>query len=123
MNKRAFRDKERQLRAAMNMSQAGIFATESNRWNITFANKQMAELFGCTLSELSGTAFIDYIHSTDIKHVLIDMHKLVTGEIEEVTSEVHFIRRDGVDFWGYFSAARLTRDDGSLQGMMVTIYD
>lgn len=123
MNKQVFRDKERQLRAIMKMSQAGIFATVSNRWTISFANKRMAELFGCTVSELCGTAFIDYIHPTDIEPVKIDMHKLVTGETEEVSSEVHFIRKDGVDFWGDFSAVRLVRDDKSLQGMMVTIYD
>ena len=123
MNKRAFSDKERQLWAVMKMSQAGIFATESNRWTISCANERMAELFGCSLPELNGAAFIDYIHPSEIELVKMNMHKLVTGENEEVSSEVHFIRRDGVDFWGYFSAVRLARDDESLQGMMVSIYD
>lgn len=123
MNKHISGDMERQLRAVMKMSRAGIFATESNKWTISFANKRMAELFGCTAPELSGKAFIDYVHPTDIEHVKTDMHKLVTGEIEEVTSQVLFIRKDGVDFWGDFSAVRLERDDKSLQGIMVTIYD
>jgi diguanylate cyclase (GGDEF)-like protein/PAS domain S-box-containing protein len=123
MNKQIFLDKERQLQAVMNMSPAGIFATDSNTWTISFANKRMAELLGCTVPELRGKAFIDYIHPTDSELVTVDMHKLVTGEIEEVTSEAHFIRKDGVDFWGNFSAVRLVRDDESLQGFMVTIDD
>jgi diguanylate cyclase (GGDEF)-like protein/PAS domain S-box-containing protein len=123
MNIRALHDKERQLRAVMKMSQAGIFATDSNKWTISFANKRMAELFGCEVSGIKGTAFIDYIHPTDIEAIKMNMHMLVTGETEEVSSEVHFIRRDETDFWGYFSAVRLARDDESLQGMMITIYD
>jgi diguanylate cyclase (GGDEF)-like protein/PAS domain S-box-containing protein len=123
MNNQVFLDKERQLQAVMNMSPAGIFATDSNKWTISFANKRMAELLGCTVPELSGKAFIDYIHPADSELVAVDMQKLVTGEIEEVTSEVHFIRKDGTDFWGNFSAVRLVRDDESLQGFMVTIYD
>lgn len=123
MNRQLFHDKERQLQAVMKMSSAGIFATESNTWTISFANKRMAELLGCTVPELRGKAFIDYLHPADSELAKIDMHKLVTGEIEEVTSEVHFIREDGVDFWGNFSAVRLVRDDESLQGFMVSIYD
>jgi diguanylate cyclase (GGDEF)-like protein/PAS domain S-box-containing protein len=123
MNIQTFLDKERQLQALMKMSRAGIFATESDEWTISFANKRLAELFGCTVPELSGRAFIDYIHPADSELAKIEMHRLVTGEIEEVTSEVHFIRKDGVDFWGNFSAVRLVRDDESLQGVMVSIYD
>ena len=123
MNIRALHDRERQLRAAMKMSRAGIFATDSNKWTISVANKRMAELFGRTVSELSGTAFIDYVHPADIETIKLNMHMLVTGEIEEVSSEVRFVRGDETDFLGYFSAMRLSRDDGSLQGMMITIYD
>ncbi|MGD0845610.1 MAG: PAS domain S-box protein [Geobacteraceae bacterium] len=123
MKNHKLRDKERQLRAVMKMSRAGIFATESEKWTISFANKRMAELFGCTVPELSGKPFINYIHPTNIEPAKNDMHKLVTGEIEEVRSEVHFIRKDGADFWGDFSAVRLVSDDESLQGIMVSIYD
>jgi diguanylate cyclase (GGDEF)-like protein/PAS domain S-box-containing protein len=123
MNKQIFRDKERQLQAIMKMSPAGIFATDSNTWTISFANNRMAELLGCTVSELRGEVFTDYLHPADSEPAKIDMHKLVTGELEEVTSEVHFIRKDGADFWGYFSAVRLVRDDESLQGFMISIYD
>jgi len=123
MNKQIFRDKEQQLLAVMKMSPAGIFAAEPTTWTISLANERMADLFGCTLPELSGKAFIDFIYPADIELVTADMQKLDTGEIEEVTTEIHFIRKNGADFWGSFAAMRLARDDGSLHGIMVSILD
>lgn len=97
--------------------------TDATERIISFANKRMAELFGCDLSELTGTDFIDLVHPTQIKTVRMDMHTLFVGAVENISSEVHFIRRDGVDFWGSLSAVRLTGDDESFQGMMVAIHD
>ncbi len=123
MNKQILRDKERQLRAVMKMSKAGIFATESKKWTISFANKRMAELLGCTVPELSGKAFMDYLHPAEIEPVKNDLQKLFRGDIDEFTYELRLIRNDGSDFWGNFAAVRLVRDDDSLQGMIATIYD
>ena len=50
------RDSEQQLQAVMDMSQAGIFMTNTSRWTILYANNRMAELFGYTLPELDGSA-------------------------------------------------------------------
>lgn len=123
MNKLIQRDKERQLRAVMKMSQAGIFATGPKKWHITFANKRMAELIGCTVPELCGTSIIDHIHPAESEPVKDHLHQLFRGDIGEFSSEVSFVRKDGTAFWGNFSAVRLVRDDESLQGMMATIYD
>jgi diguanylate cyclase (GGDEF)-like protein/PAS domain S-box-containing protein len=123
LNKRSVRDTEQQLLAVFEISQAGIFMTDATERIISFANKRMAALFGCDLSELTGTDFIDLVHPTQIKTVRMDMHTLFVGAVENISSEVHFIRRDGADFWGSLSAVRLTRDDESFQGMMVAIHD
>lgn len=123
MIKRVLRDKEQQLQAVLDMSQAGIIMTNANEWTISFANRRMAELFGCAESALMGTTFADFIHPNNNELVKINMNMMVTGEIEKISTEVHFIRRDGVDFWGHFSAMRLTRADNSFQGMMITIND
>lgn len=121
--KRVLRDKEQQLQAVLDMSQAGIVMTNANEWTISFTNKRMAELFGCSESALCGAGFVDFIHPTNNELVKINMNMLITGEIKKFSSEVHFIRKDGVDFWGHFSAMRLIRDDESFQGMMITIND
>lgn len=121
--RRAVSDKEQQLQAVMEMSHAGIFMTDSNRWTISFANRRMAELFGCGVDELKAKAFIDFIHPAEAELVKINMHMMVTGEIERLDCEQRFLRSDGEDFWGNFSVRRLARNDGSLQGMLFTIYD
>jgi len=97
--------------------------TDATERIISFANTRMAELFGCELPEFTGTDFIDLVHPKEITSVRMDMHTLFVGGVESLSSEIHFIRRDGVDFWGSFSAVRLTREDESFQGMMVAIHD
>jgi diguanylate cyclase (GGDEF)-like protein/PAS domain S-box-containing protein len=120
---RALRDKEQQLRVVLEMSQAGIFMTDSNKWTVSYANRRLAELFRYNLSELKGKALIDFIYPTDVEQVKISMHKLVTGELENLTTERRFLRRDGTDFYGEFSVYCLVRDNDSIQGMMFSVYD
>src|ERR1039457_6514171 len=95
--RRALTDKNQQLQAVMEMSQAGIFMTDTNRWTITFANRRMAELFGCTVEALAGQAFVDFIHPSEIELVKINMHMMITGEMERLVHEQRFIRSDGAD--------------------------
>lgn len=123
MKERALRDKVQQLQAVLDMSHAGIFMTNANKWTISYANKRMAELFRCTLSDLNGTAFIDYIHPAEIESAKLNMHMMVTGEVEQINAERRLIRKDGSEFWGVFTAQPLVNEDGSLQGVMVSISD
>jgi len=105
------------------MSQAGIIMTIADEWIVSFANKRMEELFECTESELRRANLGDFLHPADNELVQMNMDMMITGEIDKISSEVHFIRKDGADFWGSFSALRLERDDDSSLGIMVTIHD
>lgn len=123
MKERVLRDKEQQLQAVLDMSQAAILMTRANSWSISYANKRMAELFRCSYDSLCGSELIEFIHPFDIENAKIDMHMLVTGEIGEIKSERRLIRKDGSEFSGTLSAQALVRENGSMQGVMVTIYD
>jgi len=123
VHRRAVRDVEQQLEAVMEMSQAGIVMTDSNNWTIAFANRRMAELFGYRFEEMKGRAFLDLIEPADSEQTQLDMHMMVTGELEQLSSDQRFIRKDRAGFWGNLSIRRLVRQDGTLQGMMATIYD
>jgi len=123
VKERALRDKEQQLQAVMDMSQAGIVMTNANRWTISYANKRMEEMFGYTFFDLNGTALIDCIHPAEIESAKLDMHMMVTGEVAQIKTERRFIRKDGSEFWGEFTAQSLVKGDGTLQGVMVSIYD
>jgi diguanylate cyclase (GGDEF)-like protein/PAS domain S-box-containing protein len=123
VRKTTLRDREQQLQAVLDMSQAGIIMTIANEWTISFSNKRMEELFECTESELGRANLTDFLHPADNELVKMNMDMMITGEIDKISSEVQFIRKNGVDFWGSFSAVRLERDDESVQGIMVTIHD
>jgi len=123
VRERALRDREQQLQAVLDMSRAGILMTNSNRWTVSYANKRMAELFACSLAELGGTAFLDYVHPAEIESAKLDMHMMVTGEVDQIKTGRRFVGKDGSEFWGDLSAQPLVHGDGTLQGVMVTIYD
>ena len=123
MKERALRYKEQQLQAVLDMSQAGILMTDANQWTISYTNKRMEEMFGYSFFDLNGTAFIDCIHPAEVENAKLDMHMIVTGEVEQTKTERRFIRKDGSDFWGELTAQSLVKGDGSLQGVMVSIYD
>lgn len=123
MKERALRDKEQQLQAVLDMSQAGILMTKGNSWTISYANRQMAEILGCSPEKMPGLAFIDFVHPAEIENVKIDMHRLVTGEAKQINLDRRLIRNDGSEFSGQIAAQALLRSDDTLQGVMVTIND
>ncbi len=123
MKDRALRDKEQQLQAVLDMSQAGILMTSGNSWTISYANKRIAEILGSSPEDLAGSAFINSVHPAEIESVKIEMHMLVTGEAKQIDSERRLVRKDGSEFKGHLVAQALLRGDGSLQGVMVTIID
>ncbi len=121
--RRAISVKEQQLHALLETSSAGIFVTKSNVWTIAFANRRFAELFGCVADELGGCDYIDFIHPDEAELFMDKILLLASGEIELSAFEQRFIRNDGTDFFEYLSVHRLARRDGSLHGMMFTVYD
>ena len=123
MKEWALRYKEQQLQAVLDMSQAGILMADASNWTISYANKRMEEMFGYTLIDFYGTAFIDYIHSDEIESAKLDMHMMVIGEVEQIKTKRRLIRKDGSEFWGAFTAQSLVKEDGTHQGVVVTIYD
>ena len=113
---------EARLRVIFETSQAGIMMVAPDG-PITFANRRMAEMFGCTLEELIGSAYLDYIHSDEQQAGKNMMRRLCFGEIEHAYCERHYRRHDGTDFWGYLSGRRLETPDDQNQGMIFIIAD
>lgn len=80
-------------------------------------------MFGYTFFDLNGTEFIDYIHPAEVESAKLDMQMLAAGEVLQIKTERRLLRKDGSEFWGEFSAQSLVGEDGTLQDVMVTIYD
>ena len=113
---------EARLRVIFETSQAGIMMVAPDG-AITFANRRMAEMFGCTLEELTGSAYIDHIHPDEQQAGEDRMRQLCSGETEHVYCERHYWRHDGTDFWGYLSGRRLETPDDQNQGIIFIIAD
>lgn len=118
----ALRESEKRLRVIFDTSRAGIILV-SPEGTISFANQRMAEMFGCTLDELIGTPYPDLLQPAERATGDQRMRRLITGEVDHVTTERHYLRRDGGDFWGYLSGKRLENDDGSLQSLVGIVTD
>ena len=114
--------KEERLRVIFEASLAGIVMVDPNGV-IEFANGRMAAMFGCSMEELVGSAYADYLHQSQQQTGKVRMHQLVSGQIEHIQSERLYLRKDGSDFWGYLSARRLESPDGRLQAVIGIIAD
>lgn len=121
--KKALHEKGLQLQAVLDMSQAGIFIMNVDDWSIYDANKRLAELFRSHLSDLNGSSFFDYVYPAEIETAKLKMYQIVTGEYDQVKTELRLLCRDGSEFWGECTAHPLAHRDGSIHGIMISIYD
>ncbi len=118
----ALRKNEERLRVIFETSQAGIMLVEPGG-TVTFANTYMAELFGCSMAELIGSAYSDHIHPAEREMGENRMRQLTSGERDDVYYERHYLRHLDGDFWGYLSGRRLEAADGTTQGLVFIIVD
>ncbi|MHB8883393.1 MAG: hybrid sensor histidine kinase/response regulator [Thermodesulfovibrionales bacterium] len=110
------------LRVIFDTSQAGIILVDP-QGTIVFANNRMAEMFGMTLEELIGTSYPEHLHESEKSTGDDRMRRLIRGEIQSVSTERHYVRADGSDFWGYLSGKRLESAEGDLKALVGIIAD
>ncbi|MDD5287118.1 MAG: PAS domain S-box protein [Desulfuromonadaceae bacterium] len=114
--------REEQMRVLFETSRAGIIMVNLTG-RIVIANNRMAEMFGCTMEELIGSRYPDHLH-TDQRGTGGDrMRRLITGIIDHIATEQHYIRKDGSDFWGYLSGRRHVDDNGNLISLVGHLTD
>jgi PAS domain S-box-containing protein len=119
---RELREREERLRTVFDTSQAGIILVDP-RGTITFANRRMAEMFGCTLEEVIGSSYPDHLHPEERRVGDDRMRRLIAGEIPDVHTERRYRRRDGSEFWGYLSGRRHEDPSGKLISLVGVIAD
>jgi len=116
------RQRESQIGTIFEASQAGIILVDP-QGIITLANRRMAEMFGCSLEQLTGSAYTDHIHPEQRTSGDDRMRALIAGQIESVALERRYLRQDGTDFWGFLSGRRLTDPSGQLISLVGIIAD
>ncbi len=118
----ALKESQERLQGIFEASQAGILLVNPDGL-ISLANKRMAEMFGCTVEDLTGTHYMDRIHESDRDTTADTFDSLIRGSNTMIQVERHFIRFDGSDFWGYVSSRRLEKEDGSALALLGVIAD
>ncbi len=114
--------REEQLQVLFESSNAGIILVDP-AGVITVANDRMAELFGCTMAELIGSRYPDHVHPDQRDSGDGLMRMLISGEIDSVSTERHYIRASGGDFWGHLSGRRHEDAQGRLISLVGHIID
>lgn len=118
----ALRVSREQMRVLLDTSEAGIIQV-SSQGVIEFGNKRMAEMFGMSSQDLVGTHYRDHVHESEKLIGDARMRQLIQGEIQSVSLDRHYIRKDGTPFWGHLSGRRLENSDGSLRALVGVIAD
>ena len=119
---RDLQKREAELSVLFESSQAGIIMVDPAGM-ITMSNHRMAEMFGCSLEEIVGSRYPDLVHPDQRGAGDERMRQLIAGIIDHVSSERHYIRKDGSDFWGYLSGRRHEDTDGGLLSLVGHITD
>ncbi len=118
----ALHEREEQLRVIFDTSQVGIVLVNP-QGTILFANNRMAEMFGMSLGQLTGSTYLEHLHATERQTGDALMGQLIRGDIQAVAVERHYLRADGSDFWGFLSGKRLVNPDGTLRALVGIIAD
>lgn len=118
----SLQESETRLRTIFDVSQAGIILVDP-QGAIVYANKGMAKMFKCTQQELIGSSYPEHVHPDQRDMGDQRMRQLITGEIESIAIERHYIRKDGTDFWGFLSGRRHEDNQGKIISLVAIIAD
>ena len=113
---------EVELRAILNNAPSGIILGDE-QGTITFANQRMVEMLGCDLADLVGSAYLDHIDEQESQEAEQNLFKLIRGEIDHLTTERLYRRKNGTIFWGKLVATQMNYPDGSSLGLVGIITD
>lgn len=113
---RKLRIAEEELRAVFNNAPSGIILVDK-QGTITFANQRMAEMLGCDLKELVGSAYLDHTYEQQLQEAEQKMFQLIRGEISSVNTERLYRRKNGTIFWGKLVGTKMNYPDGSFHGL------
>lgn len=94
------------LRKIFNASNVSIFVT-NREWEITLANKRMADMFGYPVDGLIGMPHRLLLGSAETADASLSMNRLLRGEIPELRMECQYRREDGSLFWGMLAGSAI----------------
>ncbi|HBL60091.1 MAG TPA: hypothetical protein DDZ80_16975 [Cyanobacteria bacterium UBA8803] len=115
-------ESEQQFRAIFEQAAVGIVQT-SLEGQLLQVNQTFGEILGYTPSEILGRNFVEITYAED-REVSRKYHrKMLAGEVENISLEKRYIRKDGSAIWCLFNGAVLRDGEGELKGFICVIQD
>lgn len=90
---------------------------------ITRANRKMAQMFGCTMEQLTGAPYVSLVDPAERQASHQKMLALLASDIDSVNLERLYLRHDGKTFWGNLTGKRFNGSDGTEYGLIGVIMD
>ncbi len=88
---------------------------------IQFANKQLADMLGCTQSELIGTSYLEFTFEPDVDDARQRWEQRRFGRGDRYERRLR--RKDGGTCWCYLSSAPFSDESGEFAGILVMCTD
>ncbi len=118
----ALRENEETLRGIFDTVPSGLILVDATG-RVLFANNRMAELWGGTVEEIVGSTYLEHTHGSESVEAREKMFRLIRGEIDHVSLERLYQRKDGSTFWGHLSGRRVHHPDGTFRALVGVITD
>ena len=90
---------------------------------ITLANQKMAQMFACTIEQLTGAPYVSLVDPAERATGHQKMLALLASDIDSVNLERLYLRKDGCTFWGNLTGKRFNYSDGTEHGLIGVIMD
>ena len=86
-------------------------------------NDKLCEILGYSASELHTKTFVEITHPADHKQDETYYNQFIGGEIDTCVFEKRYLHAQGHSVWTNVSVSALRKDNGELDGFVVTIQD
>jgi len=117
---KALMESEAGYRQLVELAQEGIWTVDNN-FNTVFVNSHMAQMLGCTESEMIGKNILDFLFKADIEKTKLYLSQFKQGMNGNFEHE--FRRKDGSSVKTSIAAAQIKDDEGNYIGTLALVSD
>ncbi|MBI4460303.1 MAG: PAS domain S-box protein [Acidobacteria bacterium] len=114
------RKSEERYRRIIDTANEGIWMLDPEG-NTLLANRQMAEMLGCSLEELSCSSVYHFIYEEDLAQAHERLSRRFRAEREQ--RDCRFRRKDGSELWAIVNSTPMLEDDGRCLGTLGMLTD
>jgi PAS domain S-box-containing protein len=118
----AARESEERFRATFDQAAVGIgHTTLDGRW--LRVNQRLCDILGYTADELLARTFIEITHPDDLDFDVARLRQFMTNEIQTMSREKRFIRKDGTTVWVDLTVSMAHDPSGSPTYFIAVVQD